>query len=197
MVLTARVTYVTLAHMNSNIHEIGEALLRHSKETDFTAQRTVIDELFPFIYLASRRMSMRAISRWLAEAQGISLSVMAVTRAMQNAERHWRELAESIEPAARVFSKAHNVDVIELLTREELFYAFELKEPLLRANGQEEAEAAYDDYMHAASVLRSRWFAYPEEVRSECRRHLGALGARSSKRGAQHEQRSRQSKRTR
>lgn len=154
--------------------EGGQALIDYSKE-EFSAQRSVIGDWFPYMYIASRRMSLRAISRWLKEEQRIKLSFVAIARAMQNAERHWQELAESIEPAARVFGEAHKATLVDVLTRPELFEALELKPPRLTRGADGTIEAAMDEYMEAASVLRNRWFAYPQEVRDECRRHIACL----------------------
>lgn len=175
----------------------GTALIEHSKE-QFTAQRSIIGEWFPYIYVASRRMSLRAISRWLKDEQGIKLSVVAIARAMHNEERHWRELAEDIEPAARVFAEAHNAYPAEILSRQELFEALELKPPRLTTPPDGGVPAEYDDYLNAGRVLRNRWFAYPEEVRDQCRRHLGALeSARAEREGMEDEKRAGKHKRSR
>jgi predicted acyltransferase len=42
----------------------GQKLLAHSKSAEFTANRGLVMELFPFILGAADRMSAKAISEW-------------------------------------------------------------------------------------------------------------------------------------
>lgn len=63
--------------------DIGKELADYAKnEADFSAQRGRIEELFPYIWIASRRMSLRKISEWLEKAKGVSLSANTLSRAM-------------------------------------------------------------------------------------------------------------------
>ena len=161
--------------MKDKIHQIGSELVSSSDDIEFTAQRNIVQELFPYIYLASRRMSLRAISRWLASEHKVKLSDVAIARAMRNADTHWRRMVEAIEPAARIFADAHDMDPATVLRDGELFEVLETKPPKLAGVGNEAMERAYDEYTSAAAVLRNDWFAYPEEVRAQCWRHLGVL----------------------
>ena len=159
--------------MQDDWSQIGDGLVEYARnEAEFTAQRSVIDELFPYIYVASRRMSLRAISRWLLEAQGIKLSVVAIARAMRNIEEHWRELVEAVEPAARVFGQAHGVEAKDVLLDEGRFFDMETMQPMLSGD-DDTVRREYLEYSAATATLRHRWFEYPEEVRTECRRHVG------------------------
>ncbi len=194
IVLTCGAMYATFATMKDRIHQIGSELVRSSAKAEFTAQRSIVDDLFPYIYLASRRMSLRAISRWLAAEHGIKLSDVAVARAMRNADKHWREMVEEIEPAARQFADAHDAHAVEVLSDEKLFEALEVKPPILDADVSE----AYDRYVEAAGILRNRWFGYPEEVREQCKRHLGLLELEKGEtRGKSNERRGRNKKQPR
>ena len=53
--------------MKDIMNQVRQALVEHAKQADFSAQRGLIDELFPAIFQASKRMSLRAISRWLRD----------------------------------------------------------------------------------------------------------------------------------
>lgn len=157
--------------MNDEMRQIGSELIEFSKEAEFTGQRSIIGELFPYIFLASRRMSLRAISRWLESAKGIKLSDVAIARAMRNSEKHWAALVDEIEPAARRFADAHNVSAADLLKDEDLFVHLETRPPTLAGS----PEVEYDAYIDAAQIIRNKWFNYPDEVRQQCWRHFGVL----------------------
>src|ERR1700722_17524934 len=97
--------------MNESLTELGEKLVENSLlAEEFSAQRGLINELFPWVYEASKRMSSRAISRWLAE-KGVKLSAATVAKALRNPRLYWQELADEIEPAATIFGNAHDLDV--------------------------------------------------------------------------------------
>lgn len=72
-------------------------------------------KLFPYIYKASRRMSLRMISRWLQEKHGVSLSAAAISRALNSPEVHLERLADSIEGPARYVAAAYGYSPLNLL----------------------------------------------------------------------------------
>ena len=72
-------------------------------------------KLFPFIFIAARRMSLRAISRWLQEKHGVSLSAAAISRALASPELHLERLAESIAAPARYVATLYGFKPLDLL----------------------------------------------------------------------------------
>lgn len=151
---------------------IGNDLIDYAKnEAEFSAQRGLLDELFPFIYVASRRMSLRAICRWLEETRRIQISVNAVSKAMRNQEAYWARLVEDVAPAARTFADAHRVYPLELLHEKGLFERLESEEPYFCPETDEE-KTLIRQVIESAGVLRNRWFALPEEAREQCQRHF-------------------------
>lgn len=152
---------------------IGNDLIDYAKhEAEFSAQRGLLDELFPFIYVASKRMSLRAICRWLDETRRIQISVNAVSKAMRNQESYWARLVEDVAPAARTFADAHNVHPLALLDCKDLFESMESSAPFICASDDRGMERQLSQVVEAAGVLRNRWFALPEEAREQCRRHF-------------------------
>jgi len=195
--LTVSSSYATFATIKDIVRQIGSKLVEHSEIGEFTAQRSIIEELFPYIYLASRRMSLRSISRWLATENNVKLSDVAIARAMRNAETHWRNMAEAIEPAARIFAEAHDVESVEVLRDERIFEELEPKPPILSVPDGESPVEAYNKYTDSAKVLRNDWFCYPETVRAQCWRHLGILGLdKGEVKGRKHEERKRSKSRS-
>jgi len=171
--LTCHVSYVILHVTMSEISIIGNDLIDYAKhEAEFSAQRGLLDELFPFIYVASKRMSLRAICRWLEETRRIQISVNAVSKAMRNQESYWARLVEDVAPAARTFADAHDVHPLVLLKEEGLFDSLESSEPFICASDDRGMERQFSQVVEAAGVLRNRWFALPEEAREQCWRHF-------------------------
>jgi hypothetical protein len=85
--------------------DVGQKLVGHSKAAEFTANRGLVVELFPFIFEASERMSARAISRFLLEQQNIKLSAVTITKALNEPTKSWISFFESVEPSAKVVAK--------------------------------------------------------------------------------------------
>jgi hypothetical protein len=85
--------------------DVGQKLVGHSKSAEFSANRGLVVELFPFIFEASERMSARAISRFLQEQQNIRLSAVTITKALNNPKKSWISFFEIIEPSATTVAK--------------------------------------------------------------------------------------------
>jgi hypothetical protein len=155
--------------MTDSFKSIGEDLLEHADHTAFTAQRSVLEELFPYILQASQRMSARAIGRWLQDKHGVKFSFVAVARALREKEKHLLAMVERIEPAARCFASGHNVSMGQFLFDRELFDHLRNQPPVLAArDGADVAELA-GSVDRASMELEEHWFAYPKDVLRECR----------------------------
>jgi len=85
--------------------DVGQKLVGHSKSAEFTANRGLVVELFPFIFEASERMSARAVCRFLQEAQNIRLSAVTITKALNDPKRSWISFFETLEPHATITAK--------------------------------------------------------------------------------------------
>jgi len=161
--------------MNEN-YEIGNELLTYAKvEAEFSAQRSLMDDLFPFIYVASKRMSLRAISRWLKERYDISISYNALANAMRNQEKKWSDLLEDIESAARVFANGHDATPEQVLQDFNYFQFLESQTCIISDSemSHELIVQEVEEITESAGVLRNRWFNLPEEARVQCYRHFG------------------------
>lgn len=161
--------------MNNN-YDIGKELLTYAKEeAEFTAQRSLLDDLFPFIYVASKRMSLRAISRWLKDAHDISISYNALANAMKNEDKKWADLLEDLESSARIFAKGHDATPEDVLKDFNFFQSLEVQNCVVSdiEMPQELIEKEIKEITESARVLRNRWFNLPEEARVQCYRHFG------------------------
>jgi hypothetical protein len=97
-----------------NAEQIGAELVEAAK-SQAEDSLPLSTKLFPYIYIASRRMSLRVISRWLQEKHGVSLSAAAISRALNSRELHLERLAESIAAPALYVATAYGFDALDLL----------------------------------------------------------------------------------
>ena len=108
---------VTQRHMTAKritAEQIGAELVEAARsQTEDSLPLST--RLFPYIYIASRRMSLRAISRWLQEKHGVSLSAAAISRALSSPELHLQRLAESISAPAHYVASEYGFGTHDLL----------------------------------------------------------------------------------
>jgi hypothetical protein len=165
------VNYARKGSMKNVIHEIGESLVHFAVNTaEFSKQRGLTEELFPYIYQASRRMSTRAISQYLNLNHKVKISAVSIAKALREADKHWESLYEEVEPAARIFGDAHGdsdaEDVLEL--DGDAFRALCNQPPTLAMNTDEQRYENYSQYENAMYILRDGWFAFDEDTRQSC-----------------------------
>jgi hypothetical protein len=154
--------------MKTTLAEIGSELVQASESLEeFSRQRGLINHLFPYVYQASKRMSSRAISRWLEE-KGFKLSAATISKALREPDAYWQELADLIEPPARLFAQAHNRQLTEILSNRDLFDLDTEQAPTIAATGPDDASEMVDAVNDAASTLRDDWFELPESARDAC-----------------------------
>jgi hypothetical protein len=151
--------------MNNDFADIGEALVDYSREAEFSAQQSVMEELFPSVFVASKRMSLRAISIWLDKTQKVKITPMTLSRAMRAADKYWKIIANKVEPAARLFAAAHKVSMNDILSNQELITQLLLEPPIV--SGEDHLEEIWE-VEKAAQTLHDSWFRYPVEARAEC-----------------------------
>ncbi|MGC9940702.1 MAG: hypothetical protein ABSE48_02645 [Verrucomicrobiota bacterium] len=153
------------------IKELGAKLVRDSKlNEEFSAQRGLINQLFPFIYEASKRMSCRAICRWM-ENNDTKLSVATVARALRNPQPYWQDIYDDVEPAALIFAGAHDIDVRALLADHETFFNLVHENntfPAPEERGSEHPQFSQEEYMDACAKLQEDWFSMPPPVIEIC-----------------------------
>jgi len=153
------------------LHEVGEALTQYADEQAEFSARGIIGELFPYIYQASRRMSTRAISRWLEEGPKIKLSAVSIAKALRNPEKYWQEFAESIEPQARIVQDALDWPMEDFLYKSEGFEGLindPKTSPRVSGDSNDEIQRSIWEYQDAVQFLRHKWFSLEPAVRDNC-----------------------------
>jgi hypothetical protein len=139
--------------------EIGLKLVGHSKATEFSANRGLVTDLFPFIFEASQRMSARAISRFLLEEQGVKLSAVTITKALNDPKKSWNAFFDAVEPSARVIAKWCKSETLNFLFTGRAKYESNIDEAIGNPVARLAARVMQrGDILEADKVLRQKWF---------------------------------------
>lgn len=156
--------------MDTSLQDIGQGLASYANEEAEFSARGVLAELFPFILEASRRMSTRAISRWLAEKHNVKLSAVSVSKSLRNPERYWEEYLDTIEPFARTIELATGMPIKDFLCRDGMVDALETQMTELvgsHSGSPDEFESNMSDVDDALYELKERWFCLEESTREK------------------------------
>jgi hypothetical protein len=125
-----------------------------------------LEELYPYVLEASRRMSAREISRWLQEKRGIQISQPTISRVLRTGPG-WDSFDEIIYPVARRVATSLGISLEALLlddTHEasyELHCAREHAEKIL-------SEEEYKEVTEGLDYLREKWFSLSVATRRHC-----------------------------
>ena len=160
----------------SKLQDIGSSLVEHSVNAEFTA-RGIVDELFPYIYLASKRMSSRAISEWLESEHNVKVSHVSISKVLKNPEGHFERLVRNIFDAADALEERADFmypSKFFLLYSEEMVDSF-MDE--IRKDGSQERQ----DVFFMLNKIKMEWFCYPFDFRKACKNALIRINQEAGK----------------
>lgn len=156
--------------------DVGQKLVGHSKSAEFTANRGLVVELFPFIFEASDRMSARAISRFLMEEQSIRLSAVTITKALNDPKKSWLSFFEIIEPSAITTAKWFRPATFKFLFVSKSDYETrtvpDANNSITRALTRGVRGLLQPDRVAADKVLREKWFSIGLATRLKAKPYL-------------------------
>lgn len=153
--------------------DIGLKLVGHSRSTEFSAHRGLVIELFPFIFEASQRMSARAISRFLLEEQGVKLSAVTITSALNDPKKSWNAYFDLIEPWAVVIANWWKAESLDFLFGDRGKYERIIDERIGNPIGRFAAKLLLKgDVVSADKLLRAKWFCINKEIRLKAKLYL-------------------------
>ena len=167
------------------IQDIGRQLVECAEHSEtFSARRGIVEELFPFIFEASKRMSLRAISRWLAAEHQIRVSPQAIAKAMRDPGKYWVRALEGIEPAVRVVALAHDIAPAQILDEPNALEYAQARPPTF-SNPDGETFRRYEEALREIVEFKN---GMPKDALRECLGYVGAVfGEESRKKGGAHE----------
>ncbi len=153
--------------------DIGLKLVGHSRSTAFTANRGLVIELFPFIYEASQRMSARAISRFLAEEQGVKLSAVTITKALNDPQKSWNLFFDEIEPSARIIARWWRRETMDFLFTGKAKYHSNNEKAIGNPVARFAAKLILEeDVVSADKILKQKWFCINKVTLEKARPYL-------------------------
>ena len=156
--------------------DVGQKLVGHSKSAEFTANRGLVVDLFPFIFEASNRMSARAISRFLMEEQNIRLSAVTITKALNDPKKSWISFFETIQPSAITTAKWFRPASFKYLYWSKSEYETRIMPDVNSSLGRAIATGArallQPERVAADKVLREKWLSIGLATRLKAKPYL-------------------------
>ena len=152
----------------SKFLDIGKSLAEHSTQAEFTA-RGAVDDLFPFIYVASKRMSVRAISKWLEEQHNVKISHVSISKALNNADEHFQKITDKVFETALILEEEITYDAAPFNSMFQfLFSEKAFEEACHKTMNFRLADTSAGFEFSLFDTIRANWFTLPVEVRDKC-----------------------------
>ncbi|MCE9609548.1 MAG: hypothetical protein K8R23_04995 [Chthoniobacter sp.] len=145
--------------------KIGTDLIADSKAMERTPGE-ILEELYPYVLEASRRMSAREISRWLQEKRGIQISQPTISRVLRSGTG-WHSYSEIIHPVALRVASSLGLSLESFLLDDSKEGANDFEhacENAKRALSEEE----YKEVEEGLVYLREKWFSLSLGTRRAC-----------------------------
>lgn len=158
----------TMKPRSASLPAIGADLISEAQSrTESALPKST--ELFPYLLIASRTMSMREISDWLKKKHGVDLSAASISRALGQPNLHLERLAGFI------CARARYVALVAKSTPNHLLHLPDdgpsLLDELISANTPPRSADAIN-LLEDAEELRDMWNGIPHEVRLLLEPHL-------------------------
>lgn len=147
-----------------NLRQAGKSLAEYANLIADADSRTRSEILFPYIYLASKKLSSRAISRWFAEQKGIDFSAASVAKVLRECDKYFQLIAERVQPLADHIACQFCGD-----SEVFLFQPSGLDQIEQCINKMHPGEDALSYTARVLNELREEWFDLDEEIRFRCR----------------------------
>ena len=154
---------------------VGNSLLEHARDDASTSRHGIVDELFGFIVQASKKMSARAISRFLEEKHGLKISYVTVGRALRQPDKYWNLYYDSIEPHAWVVSESFRKPLKSFISEPEKYQKMLEGKPTYQVDDVKNQSSVFKaevEFEKAVAVLDDKWFCFDEDILEDARRYL-------------------------
>jgi hypothetical protein len=152
------------------LSSVGSDLVSHANEFGSPNRLPLITQLFPFLFLASRRMTTREMSDWLSKEKGVSLSAPMITKGLKRPDLHLKRIVEHVQPLAAFVCAVHERDVDGLLFGDDPYKRCSELQAFADEIWGAPDEATTDSVREAVSSLIESWAPIPDEVKIMTRR---------------------------
>jgi hypothetical protein len=154
------------------LSSVGAELISHANEFGSPNRLPLITQLFPFLLLASRRMTTREMSDWLSKEKGVKLSAPMITKGLKRPDLHLKRIAEHVQPLAAFVCAVHQLDVEGLLFGEDPRTGVSELADFADAMWGAPDEVTSDSVRESLRVLMEFWEPIPQEVKLMTRRYF-------------------------
>ena len=177
--------------MAKKLMSMGEELVNHSKDAEIS-RHGLADELFPYIWIAAKTMSTRAISAWFKEKQNLQLSPATVSKVLRETDERMRNFFVEIRKKESEFYGM--IDCLGCYPDgpTALFDQSTFESRALTRNNVLTAQMAdsignggYAHLLELYNTIRDEWFALPTEFRDECKKYIDGKALEGSPAGAE------------
>lgn len=154
---------------NELISSIGSELIEHAQDFGEPMRLPLTTQLFPYLLVASRRMTTREISGWLESAKQVKLSAVAISKGLKRPELHLKRIAEYVQAPAVYLAMVydHSAEALLFDPGRNRTWLEELGDVIF-ADPEGPSEGVADSYR----VLSEFWAPIPDEVKYMCRRYF-------------------------
>lgn len=148
------------------IQDMGNELIEHAQQ-EMIPVRGKLEELFPYIVIASRHMSARAISRWFTDKKGLKISAASVAKAIREKEHYCKLIVDRARTGAEYLANLSDFDADSILVNKDGALDALSSEYDANLNGTEEQRARSKELIMGLKMLRE-WEELPDEIRTLC-----------------------------
>ena len=155
-----------LAGIEETFQDIGKDLIDHSKQ-EVVSNRSSLEELFPYIVIASKRMSARAISRWFEQTKNLKISAASVAKAIREKDRYCDLIFKRAQTGARALATVTDFSEEEILLNIEHVRGTVLSDYHEKWRGDDTSKQLAEEMITRMNKL-DEWIGLPEEIRNLC-----------------------------
>jgi len=152
--------------LQETVQDMGAELVEHAQQEAVPA-RGKLEELFPYIVIASKHMSARAISRWFEDKKNLKISAASVAKVIREKEGYCQKAVDRARIGANRLAEISEFESDAILTNENGEKETLSQEYAEILNGTDEQRARAHDLIIGLKML-NEWTILPEEIRSLC-----------------------------
>jgi hypothetical protein len=157
--------------MDSRAKSVGKHLLTHVREKPLKVPEGFLGYMYPYVLVASRRMTVREVSAWLKQKEDVYVSAVTVSKALREPAKNWdifwRQRLWS--PVADV-CRAHDVKPEEFLFSRDAFTRLKRSKPVLRVHRADDSTEEFfrvAGYNSALKEIEDGWFSVDDKAIAE------------------------------
>src|SRR5215470_11466403 len=150
---------------------VGKNLLKHSNAQPVRVPEGFLGYIYPQVLVASRRMTVREVSHWLEQKEGVYVSAVTVAKALREPAKNWdifwrQRLWSSVADVCR----AHDVKPEDFLFSRDAFIRLKRSKPILRLKHADDSTEEFfriAGYNSALKEIEDSWFSVDDKAIAE------------------------------